>query len=282
MGERWAVANGKAVLESEAVVRAVSPAVLFGAGVFDTVKCGPGCLYWLGEHVDRLLGFSLELSIPVSRTRGEIIADAKLCLAKNPWGPAGLKILALLAAEDRADLFVVVAERGAYPPAVYTEGAALALSPTPQLERGGLSGKKTINYFERYIARRKTRAMDVLDWLYLDTRGHVAEGTFLNVFWAKKGAVYTPELATGILPGITRTVAISLLAREGIPVSEGAFPLEDLLSADEAFLTSSILEVAPLVRIDAHRVGKGTHGNIAKHLANLYRAERDARGTTRI
>lgn len=282
MGERYAVANGLAVPEADAVVRAVSPAVLFGAGIFDTVKCGPGCVYWLPEHVERLLGFSRELSIPVARSKDQIVADAKLCLAKNAWGPASLKILALLVAEGQADLLVVVSERTAYAPAVYAEGAALALSPTPQLERGGLSGKKTLNYFERYLARRKAREADVLDWLYLDTQGHVAEGTFLNVFWVKKGAVRTPALGTGILAGITRTVVSSILRREGIPLEEGAFPLSDLLSADEAFLTSSVLEVAPLVRVDDKRIGKGTPGNLTKRLMNAYRAERDAKGTTRI
>ncbi len=274
--------NGEALPEDKAVVRAVSPAVLFGAGVFDTLKCGERRLYWLGEHVDRLRRFCGELSIPLSRSRDEAIGDVKLCLAKNAWGPASLKILATLSAEEAGDFFVVISERTAYVPSIYAEGAALGLSSAPQNERGGLSGKKTLNYFERYLARREAKRQGVLDWLYLDTQKNVAEGTFLNVFWTKGGKVRTPALSTGILSGITRTVVLSVLRHEGIPAEEGTFPLEDLLSADEAFLTSSVLEVAPFVRLDERKIGAGMPGPITRHLMDAYRAERDAKGTTRI
>lgn len=279
---RFAVANGAVVPEAQALVPAASPAVLFGAGVFDTVKCGPGVLYWLSEHIARFLGFCQELEIPVRRSPDKIAADARACLAANTWGPPALKILATLRAEDAADLFVVVAERRGYPSVVYERGASLAVSPDRQNERGGLAGKKTLNYFERYLARRAATRREVLDWLYLDTRGNVSEGTFLNVFWVRDGAVRTPAPSAGILAGITRTVALDILMREKTPVSEGLFPLADLLAADEAFLTSSVLEVAPLIAVDGVPIGTGSPGPLTRRLMDLYRRERDARGATAV
>lgn len=283
--------NGRVLSETQALVGAATPAVLFGAGIFDTVKCGAaaggqGEIYWLAEHVARFTGFCRELEIPIRRSPKEIAADARACLAANMelagQPPPALKILATLRNEAAADVFVVVAERTAYPKEHYQKGVALSVALDRQNERSTLAGKKTLNYFERFLARREAKKKGILDWLYLDTAGHVSEGTFLNVFWVKRGAVRTPALSTGILSGITRSVVLSILKKENVRVEEGTWPLADLLGADEAFATSSVLEVAPVVRIGEGRIGRGRPGPFVRRLMRLYRAERSRRGTTRI
>src|SRR5207248_7046107 len=90
-----------------------------------------------------------------------------------------------------------------------------------------------------------------------------------NVWWRKGDALFTPSLDLPILAGVTRAVVAELYEGE---VVEGAFPLGDLLAADEAFLSASNREVMPVVAVDAHAIGDGRPGPAARALQQALRA----------
>ena len=85
--------------------------------------------------------------------------------------------------------------------------------------------------------------------------------------------VKTPPLDTPVLPGITRSVVLDLAARDGVAVEEAPLTIEDLLTADEVFLTNSIMEVMPVCRIERHAVGSEKPGVVTTALANAYQDE---------
>jgi D-alanine transaminase len=96
--------------------------------------------------------------------------------------------------------------------------------------------------------------------------GHVLETATANVWWRLGDELFTPATRAGVLPGVTRAFVCS-----NERVAEATFPLDDLLGADEAFTTSSIREVMPVVAIDGSSIGDGTPGPAAARLQALLR-----------
>jgi branched-chain amino acid aminotransferase len=92
------------------------------------------------------------------------------------------------------------------------------------------------------------------------------------VFLARGGTLFTPPLAAGILAGITREVVLELAARLGLPAREQPLRLDDLLSADEAFLTSTTREIVPIREVDETVVGTGRPGPLTRRLMEAFRA----------
>jgi branched-subunit amino acid aminotransferase/4-amino-4-deoxychorismate lyase len=96
--------------------------------------------------------------------------------------------------------------------------------------------------------------------------GRVLEAATANVWWRRGDELYTPAVRPGVLPGVTRSFVRSLE-----PAHEGDFELAELFTADEAFLTSSIREVMPVVAVDGRTIGDGRPGPAAARLQDALR-----------
>ena len=105
--------------------------------------------------------------------------------------------------------------------------------------------------------------------IFLTKEGYVAEGIVSNLFFVKQGTVYTPSLETGILDGITRQFVFSLLKKLDITVKEGFFTIQELLESDEIFVTNSVQEITPIVKIGNHFYPKGNH-TLGHRLQTIY------------
>ena len=88
-----------------------------------------------------------------------------------------------------------------------------------------------------------------MEGLFVTAEGFVAEGVTSNVFWMKDGELFTPAIETGILPGTTRAFVMNLAQAAGIVVNEGFYPVEEVESADELFVTNAVQELVPLAGI---------------------------------
>jgi branched-chain amino acid aminotransferase len=109
------------------------------------------------------------------------------------------------------------------------------------------------------------------DALLLNDNGCLAEASSSNIFLVKGKTLKTPSKESGILPGITREVVLELAARESIQTQEGAVLTGELLSADEAFLTNSMVEIMPVTRVNGKTIGSGEPGPITTRLMSLYK-----------
>ena len=100
----------------------------------------------------------------------------------------------------------------------------------------------------------------------LDTDGHLSEGSGMNVFLAHDDVLYTPPLATSILPGITRDSVVKMAQDMGITVKESVIPREMLYIVDEVFFVGTAVEITPIRSVDHIQVGKGVAGPITRKL----------------
>ncbi|PKN58307.1 MAG: hypothetical protein CVU56_06600 [Deltaproteobacteria bacterium HGW-Deltaproteobacteria-14] len=111
---------------------------------------------------------------------------------------------------------------------------------------------------------------------FVDEAGDLLEGSSSNLFLVEGGRLVTPPISVGILPGTSRAEVIALAAGAGFEVRQEPISRERLLAADEAFITSSTLRVAPLVSLDGAVVGRGRRGPAVVRLQAAFQAEIDA------
>ncbi|KYG07887.1 branched-chain-amino acid aminotransferase, partial [Sorangium cellulosum] len=193
-------------------------------------------------------------------------------------GPLGLDP-ALAGAPLRV---IVVEPLKPLPGALYRDGISAITTPT-QRAGDAAPGAKVSNYLESLLALREARAAGAHEALILDPSGHVVEGTTSNVFLlerrppAHEGAedaghlLITPPKEAGILVGITRANVIDVAGELGIPVCCEPVTMARLLAAEEAFITSSLREIVPVVRVDGHAIGAGVPGPKTRALHAAFR-----------
>ena len=101
----------------------------------------------------------------------------------------------------------------------------------------------------------------------LNNKDHICEGAASNIFWTKDQWVFTPDISTGLLEGVTRSTIIELCEQKmNLRVITGEYKMQDLKFADEVFITSTSLEVMPVVKVDGFIINRGEVGKVAKQL----------------
>jgi len=251
--------TGRGLLDpSEPVVRADDEALLRGRAAFETLKVYGGRPFRIEAHLDRLIASAESIGLPpVERRRLQVLAG--LVLPRADGGDASLRLVwtagpaegppSGLALLSRIPEWIETArERGAS--AVSLLGVRAAV---PWL----LPGVKSTSYAVKMAAESEAKRRGADEAVFVDGDGIVLEGTVTNVWWRSGDVLHTPSLDLGILAGVTRATLIELAPACGYRVEEGAYPVENLLEADEAFTSSSVREVMPLVEIDGRALGRG-------------------------
>jgi branched-chain amino acid aminotransferase len=148
---------------------------------------------------------------------------------------------------------------------------AVLVSPFRQSRADPLAGHKTTNYLPRLLALRAAQAARCGEALWFTPENRLAEGSVSNIFLVKDSVLKTPPRDTPVLPGITRAVVIESAQAVGIEVRETSLDIDDLLDADEVFITNTGMEVVPVIRVEKHDIGNGQPGPIARDLLDHYR-----------
>jgi branched-chain amino acid aminotransferase len=118
----------------------------------------------------------------------------------------------------------------------------------------------------------EAKRMGVFEAVLLNLDGYLTEGTTSNVFFVQRGELYTPALSCGLLEGVTRAIVLKLARRAGLKTHEGRYTLSDLRQADEIFLTSTTLEVVPVISVmSPNRIWSGRPGPVTRRLHGLFR-----------
>jgi branched-subunit amino acid aminotransferase/4-amino-4-deoxychorismate lyase len=102
----------------------------------------------------------------------------------------------------------------------------------------------------------------------LDNR--LAEGCISNVFLVKDSELFTPPINTPVLPGVARKTVCQLAMQNSIKFTEKDLTIDDLLGADEIFLTNVIMQVMPVTKVEKHTVGDSLVGPVSKKLHALF------------
>lgn len=284
MTEGWLAVGGRLVRESEATVPATGGGVLYGYGLFETMRAYAGRVFSLDAHEARLRDGARVLGLDVPFASGDLLraidavldrnglasvdAAVRLTLEGDPPG-AGTADGAAHASPARS----VVSARPLveYPESLYERGASAVVTDVRRNETSPLSRLKTLNYLDNLLARRAARAAGTDEAIFLNTRGDVAEGAASNIFVVRDGRLLTPPIDDGALPGIARAAVLEFAPTLGLASRESTLTLDALRTADEAFLTNSLMEVLPLTCLDGAPIAAGP-GPTTKRLREAYRA----------
>ena len=281
--------DGQVVDSDSARVSVFDRGFLYADSVFEVFRTYGGVPFGQREHLERLERSAdlLMISMPVSVATLASEVEATLRAAGvGDWyvrvvitrGSGPLTYDPSTAVDP---LRVIIVAPVSVPPAAhYERGIAVSLLHASRpTDDARAAGAKASNYLASLLAAHEAKERGSQEALMLGRDGQILEGATSNLFIVKDGRVRTPEPQTGVLVGITRAAVLAVAAAEGIAVEEGEVRPEDLYGADEAFITSSIREVMPVVSADGKAIGPGVPGSVTKRLHQGYlRAVREATG----
>ncbi|OIR09048.1 D-alanine aminotransferase [mine drainage metagenome] len=260
--------NGSLLDEAAARIDPSDRGLTLADGLFETLCLKGGKVRHLAAHLARLRAGADCLGFQAPRSDTDI-AEAMLALAKAHSQADGLLRLTLTRGP---------APRGLLPPAQPQPTLLITLAPavpdpaparailatvTRRNEFSPASRFKTLNYIDNLLARREAAARGADDALLLNSQGRLAESTIANLFLVIDGAVLTPPVADGALPGVMRADVIDRLGAGTAPLHPA-----DLAVASEAFLTNAA-GIRALVMVDGHAIGGGHPGPVTTRLKGL-------------
>lgn len=268
--------NDRLVDASQALVSVFNPAVSHGVGLFETVRAYGGKVFRLEAHLQRMRASAVALDMPVAAAiervpeaiatllAAEGLSDARIRFTVTPPGAHE--------GQEQPTLFVTAGPVGGYPPELYAKGMTVCvLTAWRQSRSDPLAGHKTICYFPKLLGLREAQARQCGEALWFTPENLLAEGCVSSVFVVKSGQVRTPPLDTPVLPGVTRAAVLEVAGAAGIDATETPCTINDLLDADEVFLTNAIMEVMPVTHVERRPIGNEQPGGITRRLAEAYR-----------
>lgn len=212
----------------------------FGRGLFETMLINERPLF-LKQHVDRINRGLPLLGIDKTITLDEV-QDAVLKLqCKN-------NVLKLIVTEKNV---IFITRSNKYTKSDYERGFRATIGAVRRNATSPLVYLKSLNYLDNVLEHEKALKAGFDEVLFLNADGYLAEGSLSNIFFAKANKIYTPSIDCGLLDGIIREFVL-----ERFDVIEGRFSEDDLLSADSAFITNSVVGVMKLSSVNEKAFGE--------------------------
>jgi branched-chain amino acid aminotransferase len=272
--------NGERMASDAMHLSALDRGFTLADGIFETMLIRRGVIFRLERHLQRLRDGARVLRIGLPYTIESELEEA----ARTAAGASGKEAAAVrltvsrgpgahgLAPRDVATGTVVITADAlpAFPAALHEHGLSALTASARRDERALTSGVKTLAYTEAIASLGRARDEGADEVIFLDTEGHVSEASASNIFIVSGAALVTPPLSCGVLPGITREAIIELAATLGVQMMERPVSPSELSGADEAFLTSSLRGIAPLVRVDGRAIASGSVGQVTRELSAAY------------
>jgi branched-chain amino acid aminotransferase len=257
-------------------ISAADRGLLLADGVFETMRVQNGVVFRLDRHLARLEHGLAVLGIPLRRELRGWLLDA---VASAGRVDAGLRLTVTRGVgaggvapqgDVRPTVIVAIGPLPVFAPEIFDRGLAAHVASGRRNERAMTAGLKTLAFTDAVAAMMEARRSGADESLFLDSDGHCSEATASNLFIWTGVELLTPPLSCGPLPGITRAAVLEVASALHIPAEERPFDLERLLRADEAFLTSSLRGLTPLVRVNGRPIGHGVPGAVSRRLTAAY------------
>ena len=275
MGEQVFL-NDRMIDRDKACISVTDSGFLYGAGLFETMRSHNGVVFALADHLDRLFFSARSLSINNPYQKGDIADAVYKVLAANKLTDARLRLTftngpMVETDQDRKPTLLITATKfRSYPPEYYKNGISVILCPFRQNPYEPTCGHKTTNYYSRMLALSMAHQRRAAEALWFTTGNHLAEGCISNVFLVRDSVLYTPPVETPVLAGVARKTVCQLALKNSIELTEKDLTIDDVLSADEIFLTNVIMQVMPITSVEKHTVGDGKVGPTVKKLQRSF------------
>jgi branched-chain amino acid aminotransferase len=269
--------NGEFVRSAEAKISVFDQGFLYGDGIFESFRSVGARLYQFSQHYQRLLQSAEALCYPAPYLQPELEEILLELRRKNGLNDAYYRITITrgkgqigFQRELNNDLtcLVVGREFQGFAAECYQQGIALRVARTRRNAPEAISPKiKSISNLNSLLGKLEAKAAGAFEVVMLNNHHHICEGSASNIFWTKDQWVFTPDASTGLLEGVTRATLIRLCEeRLDRRVISGEFKLQDLQYSDEVFISSTSLEVMPVIRVDDFTINRGRVGPIARRL----------------
>jgi branched-chain amino acid aminotransferase len=261
--------DGRLIKVNERFIESISPGIVKGKGVFETMSLIRGEPFALKNHIDRMFrGLRLlKLSRPFSPKKARECIYQLLEL--NNFKNARVRLTVW---KDDFSLrsSIICQPLRPFPENKYKQGFKAVVSKT-RLSRTRLSHIKSLDYHVYREASLEAKSKGCDEAILLNSSRELVEGSRTNIFFLKKNVLFTPPVRCGCLNGITRQIVIKCVRKLGIPYAVIASGVNQLSSADESFLTNSLIGVMPLTMLDGQFIGKGRAGTITLRILDAYR-----------
>ena len=269
------IVNGQAIADG-ALVSVRDRGLTLADGIFETMRVRQGRVFQLEQHLARLeQGLSVLRIADVGDLRstvvdavarfGESDASVRLTVTRGV-GSAGL----LPPSHGVPTVIVTVGPLPAFSPDLYELGLTAHVPRGRRNPRAATAGLKTLSYTDAIVGLLDAQAQGADEALFLDVDGHCSEASASNLFVWTGETLVTPPVSCGALPGITRATVLEIATAMGLEALERPCTLDEVLASEEAFLTSSLRGIAPLVRIDGHAIGPGRPGPVTRRVSTAH------------
>ncbi len=277
--------NGEFIPWENATIHVASHVVSYASCLFEGIRCyetpqGPA-IFRLKEHTERLLNSCKIYRMELEYSRDQLqqamvelvrINRAKHCyirpLVLRGYGPVGVNPL-----KNPIEVYLLAWEWGKYlGDEALTKGVDVCVSSWQRIAPNTLPAmsKASANYMNAQLIQMEAQVNGYVEGIALDTAGYVSEGSGENIFVVRDGKIFTPPLASSVLPGITRDSVITLARELGCALTEQPVAREMLYIADELFFTGTAAEITPIRSVDRIVVGKGQPGPITRKLQERF------------
>jgi len=292
--------NGRMLPPEEATVSLSDAGLTHAVGLFETMACRSGNIFRLAEHLQRLANSAKSLGLvrtldpePLAQAVNQTISHNRLhdARVRLTLTAGALNMLAggEQAAPPRPTLAIVPTPPTQYDPGYFESGVKVLVAPPALSPFDPMAGHKTLSYWGRLRTLRQAATAGAGEAIWMTAANHIAGGAISNIFLVKDGTLLTPfargeesegALPAPVLPGITRAAVIQMAENAGLPVKKRMLTIDDLLGADEVFLTNSSWHILPVTSVEKSAVGEGKVGQVTNQLrtALLSTIERETSG----
>ena len=282
-GKIWM--NGKLVPFKNAKVHVLTHALHYSTSIFEGIRCYDtpegSAIFRLPEHIDRFFNsakmYSMKMPYSKKKISDGIVSTVNASKLKQcyirPLAYYGYGTMGLTPTNNKVDVSISCWEwKMGGSKAGKFSGAKCKISKWVRIDSKSqpMQAKSAANYSNAALARMEALNAGYDEAIMLNNKGHVAEGSAENIFVVKNGRITTPPLDADILDGITRDSAIKLLKSNKIKVIEKNLKINDLLKADEIFMTGTAAEVKSVTRVNKTKIGNGKIGEVTKELQESF------------
>ena len=283
VGKIWM--NGKLVPFKNARVHVLTHALHYSTSIFEGIRCydtpNGSAIFRLPEHINRFFNSAklYGMKIPYSKKQisDSIIKTVKTSKLKQcyirPLAYYGYGTMGLTPLKNKVDVSISCWEwKMGESKAGKFSGARCKISKWIRIDSRSqpMQAKSAANYSNAALARVEALKAGYDEAIMLNNKGHVAEGSAENIFVIKNGRISTPPLSADILNGITRDSAIQMIKADGKKISEKNITVNNLLSADEIFMTGTAAEVKSVTQVNQTKIGSGKIGPITRELQSSF------------
>ncbi len=263
--------DGQIISASDGKISPLDKGLLFGWGVFETLRIYDGIPFMLDAHLKRMVTSAKRLNISMAIDLSTLGIQVAHFIREAEIKNGVLRITLTKGADDQSTI-IFTHRPVLYKEKDYEQGFNAIISNIKRNETSPISYIKSLNYMDNMLAKEEAVNIGVNEALLLNGAGKLCEGSMTNLFYIKAGCLYTPSIACGLLPGIVRQLVIEKIAPMlEIEIAEGDYEPGQLFEADEAFLTNSVIQIMPLVSVNSISIGYGMAGKITHMIMDIYK-----------